>query len=121
MKDAAEIIYKRNIGSVVVMDQDTPIGIVTKTELIVASIIHSKPSDTKVTEVMDKHILWVESDFERDDVASTMSKNKRHHVLVRKNGKFVGLTTTLDVVHEAAMDAKAFPYNRSAFKKSMLA
>ena len=67
---------------------------------------------------METDLVYIDELTERDGVADVMSKHKVHHLLVKDNkGAFVGLTTTLDVVQEAALDAKAFPYNRSAFKK----
>jgi CBS domain-containing protein len=115
---AAKIITERQVGSVVVVNNNgLPLGIITKTD-IVTSVVQSKSSSSHVIDIMSDDLLFVEETAERDHVADVMAKNKKHHVLVKNTkGEFVGLTTTLDVVHEAALDAKAFPYNRSAFRK----
>lgn len=55
----------------------------------------------------------------RDDAADVMQKHKVHHIVVSPggSGKFTGLLSSWDIARECALDAKAWPYNRSAWRK----
>ncbi|KAG2383636.1 hypothetical protein C9374_004307 [Naegleria lovaniensis] len=115
LADASKLIVERKIGSVVVVnDSGEPVGIITKSDLVRAGFVDTKPSTTPVSEIMHKNLEFCSEDLERDEVAELLMKKKIHHILVRgAHHQWVGLTTSLDIVTEAALDAKAFPWTRT--------
>jgi len=115
LADASKLIVERHIGSVIVVDSNyEPVGIITKTDLVRAGFVNALPPTTPVTEVMHSQLEFCSEEMERDQVAETLMKKKIHHMLVKnKSNSWVGLTTSMDVVTEAALDAKAFPWTRT--------
>lgn len=118
VRQAGELIIGKRIGSVVVLgDSREPLGIVTRTELVKAYIT-DHPVTSPVSTIMNSDLLYIDESQQRDGLAELMMKKKRHHVLVKDSqGHYVGLATSLDVVTEAALDARSFPYNRQPSKK----
>lgn len=115
IREAGRIIIEKKIGSVIVTDETgtKPVGIITRTELV-KSYVNDVPVDSPVTEIMNNDLLFIDENQQKDHLAELMMTKKRHHVLVKdSHGQFVGLTTSLDVVTETALDAKAFPYHRN--------
>ena len=113
--DASKLIVERHIGSVIVVNSSNiPVGIITKTDLVRAGFVEGLPTSTLVTQIMHQQLEFCNEDIERDEVAELLMKKKIHHLLVRnKAHEWTGLTNSYDVVTEAALDAKAFPWIRS--------
>ncbi|KAL9649324.1 hypothetical protein ABK040_014626 [Willaertia magna] len=125
LKDVASRIVENDVGSVVVVDQnDHPIGIITKTDLVRCTIQNNNNNTTNnntttsgetiVDNVMSKDLVYAKDTLSNDQIATELMIKKLHHLLIEneESGEWVGLTTSIDVVREAALDAKAFPYNR---------
>ncbi|EFC48435.1 predicted protein [Naegleria gruberi] len=115
LEQASKIIVEKHIGSVVVVNSlHDPVGIITKTDLVKAGFVEGLPSSTPVTQIMHKQLEFCNEEIERDQVAELLMKKSIHHLLVRnKHNEWTGLTTSMDVVTEAALDAKAFPWVRN--------
>jgi CBS domain-containing protein len=47
---------------------------------------------------MNSNLVYVELSDSVPEVSALMNNRKIHHVLVRSNGKFVGLVTSTDIV-----------------------
>jgi len=118
IRQAGQLIIDKRIGSVIVLgDAGEPLGIVTRTELVKA-YVNDHPVTSPVNTIMNRELLYIDENQQRDNLAELMMKNKRHHVLVKDTqGHYVGLTTSLDVVSETALDARSFPYNRQPQRK----
>ena len=68
---------------------------------------------------MSSNLIFCNCDDERDDVQSKMLKQKIHHILVADGaGRLIGMTSTYDVMLEAALDAKAWPFTRTALQEA---
>ncbi|KAL9650229.1 hypothetical protein ABK040_014885 [Willaertia magna] len=133
LKEGAILLTEKHIGSIVIVNQNKEaIGIVTKTDLINALYIkHMNPLSTTVKEIMSSNLIYVNENDERDRVASDMNDKKVHHVLVKRSeenkkeegeehSNWVGLITSFDITKEAALDAKAYPYEGLRSKQAAL-
>ncbi len=118
IKAAAEKMINAHVGSIIITDNERhPVGIVTAKDFVKAAYTLGKSGETSVKEIMTPKLITVDEEAERDEVAEILLKNKIHHVIVtRDKNLWVGLSTAFDVSKEAALDAKAFPYSRSAWK-----
>lgn len=116
--EVAQLMLKKKIGCVVVVEDGKAVGIITKTDLLREAYERGNPA-ALAHDVMSSNLLTIDVNAVRDEAADLLHKSFVHHlVVVRKDqgNAFAGLTSTWDVVREAALDAKAFPYSRSYLK-----
>jgi len=103
--EAARIMKERDIGSVVVMEGEKLVGIVTERDIItrfVAKEDGRKPEDVKVEEIMTKNPVLIGESEDLIEAARIMSeKNIRRLVVVNREGKVVGIISARDIVRVA--------------------
>mmetsp|Transcript_67726 Transcript_67726/g.214368 ORF Transcript_67726/g.214368 Transcript_67726/m.214368 type:complete len:150 (-) Transcript_67726:398-847(-) len=121
LKLAADLLLEHHIGCIVITKDETVEGIVTKSDLIRAVFKEGRSWDsTSITDVMVKDVVAVKPETQRDDVAKMLMDKHLHHAVVKgEAGQFLGVVSAWDVVREAALDAKAFPYNREYLQSSV--
>jgi signal-transduction protein with cAMP-binding, CBS, and nucleotidyltransferase domain len=95
VKAIAALFLTHKISCVVVKKSNQPVGIVTKTDLLVSLI---KPNFSTAKQIMNSNLMYVELSDSIPEVSALMNDRKIHHALVRSNGKFVGLVTSTDIV-----------------------
>ena len=101
IRDAAKIMLKHGIGSVIVVDAHYNIvGILTERDLMrFLAYKNDDPSLTHVREVMSKNVIVISENATLDDAASIMIKhNIKKLPVVDEDGKLVGIVTTTDLV-----------------------
>ena len=126
----ADKLIKMNISSLLIVgdcssdeqqQQQQPIvGLVTKTDTLKAYYHGIDPSKTPVEQIMSKELIYIDENDTTAQVADRMVAEKKHHLLVKKSGssnQLVGLVSGQDVVREASLDAKAWPYKRTGQKR----
>ena len=100
--DALQFMAEKNIGAVVVIQDDEPVGIFSERDY--ARKVHLDDRDERVTrleEVMTRQVIGVTPDTEVS-ICSTLMTNKfiRHIPVVDEEHKIVGLISIGDVVKE---------------------
>lgn len=100
---------------IVVKNENTPVGIVTRTDLTRAfrkGIALDKTVDSCMSTA---HLLTINKNVPHDAAAAIFNSNKVHHVIVvEDDGKLAGIVTAWDVAREGRLDNKAWPWNRHA-------
>jgi CBS domain-containing protein len=77
MNEAARIMGERHIGSLIVENYETPVGIVTERDLLSKVLALGKnPKDVKVKEVMSYPLIKICSNVEIKEAALMMIKKK---------------------------------------------
>lgn len=98
MEDAAKIMGDRHIGSLVVTDKETPIGIVTERDLLSKVIAQDRePAKVSVKDVMSTRLVAVRPTDTIKDAAQTMIKQKGRLIVLRE-GKVEGIITASDLI-----------------------
>ena len=114
VRDVLNLMMDWKVSSLVIVLDDRPTGIITKTDL--CWCYHNGISlDCQIGDVMPwtAGIKKIKSTVDRDTAAKFFEKNKVHHALVvDENEHFVGLISALDIASEVAKDARAWPWNR---------
>eukprot|EP00761_Pharyngomonas_kirbyi_P006212 gb/GECH01006218.1/.p1 GENE.gb/GECH01006218.1/~~gb/GECH01006218.1/.p1 ORF type:complete len:145 (+),score=22.41 gb/GECH01006218.1/:1-435(+) len=122
LHDLTKPFIEENIGSIIVIREDSniPIGIITKTDLVRASYIQQCDCHTTLArDVMSGPLEIIHQDKQGDEAAERMQQLRiKHLIVVDDDNRFVGLTTAWDVVREAALDSKHWPYNRGVLSFS---
>ena len=96
---AAELMNMHEIGCLVVVDHEKPIGILTERDMLKRIVCRSKPSKTmKVVSLMSKPLIAGSPDMRAGDAAKLMFERNIKKLPVVENGWLVGLVTLTDLL-----------------------
>jgi CBS domain-containing protein len=105
--EALHIMAEKNIGSVVVMDNDTYLGLVTERDYSRKVILKGKNStDTKVSEIMSTDLPMVHTGDSVEHCMELMTRNTIRYLPVFGNGQLNGIISMSDVVKETILAQK---------------
>lgn len=93
LKDASELMDQQKIGSIVIMDNDKPVGIITERDFATRVMLKPYSPDTKVSEVMSSPVIHVSSDQSVSDIIDIMANKDIRKIPVIDNGKVLGIVT----------------------------
>ncbi|EWG07422.1 MAG: hypothetical protein ASUL_05501 [Candidatus Aramenus sulfurataquae] len=97
LKEVAEVMAKNKIGSIIVVENGKPLGIITETD-IVRAIGNGKSLSSKAEEVMTAHLITIKADSPVTGALSLMrTYNIRHLPVVDDNGNLVGIISIRDI------------------------
>ena len=98
MAEAAEIMGKKHIGSLIVVKNETPVGIVTERDLLSKVLAQGKAlGDEKVENVMSYSLNKISSSAKIKEAAQMMIQ-KKSRLAVFENEKLVGIVTAADLI-----------------------
>ena len=105
--EALKIMAEKNIGSVIVMKEDTFLGIITERDYSRKVILKGKNStDTRVSEIMSTDLPSVKPDDSIDYCMELMTNNGIRYMPVFDEGKLAGIISMSDVVKETILMQK---------------
>ena len=93
LKDAAELMAQQKIGSIVIVDNNEPIGIITERDFATKIMLQPYFADSKVSEVMSSPVVHITSTQSVADVIDIMANKDIRKVPVIENGKVIGIVT----------------------------
>ena len=98
--DAAKYMTDMNVGSVIVVDDDKPSGILTDRDIVTKVLSQDKdPKTTKIRDIMTSPAVTISKDRDIIDVTRLMSERGiRRFPVVDANGKIIGVITLDDVL-----------------------
>ena len=96
--EAAELMSDTQLGCLVVVDSEAPVGIVTERDIVRRVVAKKLPLGTKVSEVMSTSLITVDPDASLKEAARLMSSNKIRRLPVSKDNKLVGIVVAADFV-----------------------
>jgi CBS domain-containing protein len=103
--DAIKIMAERSIGSLLVMDGDELMGIVTERDYARKVIVKGRSSkSTLVGEIMTADVCTASIDQTVNDCMTIMTERRIRHLPVVENGKVVGLISIGDLVQAIIAD-----------------
>ena len=96
--DASDLLREKKIGSVIVLDKEGDVGLVTKRDIIGGTTLaHKNPETTLVSEIMRTHIITVHPLENIQKAAELMDKNKVKKLVVVKENVIYGIITVTDI------------------------
>ena len=105
--DALQIMAERNIGSVVVMENDQYLGIVTERDYSRKVILKGKHSTTTlVAEIMSTDLPSVFPEDSIEHCMELMTTNGIRYMPVFENNKLTGIISMSDVVKDTILSQK---------------
>ena len=95
---AAMLMSEKNIGSVLVVDQKDPIGILTEKDLLKKIVALGKdPKELIVADVMTTSLITVKSSTSIFDAHAIMQEKKFRRLPVVENNQLLGIVTETDL------------------------
>src|SRR5439155_2138370 len=99
--DDSRRMSERKVGSVVVVDGDRPVGILTERDMIKIAASGTDTSIAKVSEWMTENPDTVDPDVDVDDAFNRLNEHGYRHMPVVEDGKLVGIVSLRDLVRIA--------------------
>jgi CBS domain-containing protein len=99
--DALKLLAKKNIGALVVLDNEKLTGILSERDYARKVILQGKRSkEIPVREIMTQKIIYVQPSNTAEECLVLMTNKKIRHLPVIDNDKLIGLISIGDVVKE---------------------
>ena len=97
--DIANIMKEKNIGAVVIVEGNEPVGIVTERDIVKRVVSKNlKPKDVLAEEVMSKKIVTISQNASITEAAKIMATHGVKRLPVVENGELVGIVTQSDII-----------------------
>lgn len=107
VKDALNVMAEKNVGSVVVMQDEKYMGIMTERDYSRKVALKGKSStDTKVSDIMTTDLPLVSPGDSIEHCMQLMSDKNIRYMPVFDNNKFSGIISMSDVVKETILSQK---------------
>ena len=94
--EAAALMSENDIGDLIVMEDNTPVGIVTERDFVRRVLAEGKSADSKVSEVMTRPLKVIDPDAPIKEAARRMVNKRIRRLPVIKDNKLVGIITAAD-------------------------
>jgi len=97
-----EVVRKMNkfeIGSIIVVDNEKPVGIITERDILRRVLEVTVASEAmKAKEIMSSPIITIGSQATTEEAATLMNSKSIKKLPALENGKLVGIVTSTDIV-----------------------
>lgn len=98
LRSAADTMWRQQTGSLLVMDGDDLVGIITERDVMKA-VGQGRPADsTPVSDVMTRDVLTITPDTTAHEAARHMAARWIRHLPVVDSGRVVGVVSQRDLV-----------------------
>lgn len=99
VKEVVATMNKFDIGSIVVVQSDRPVGIITERDIL-RRIVEPclAPEALRAREVMSCPVMTIRDTASIDEAAKIMARKRIKRLLVMENEKLVGIVTFTDIV-----------------------
>jgi CBS domain-containing protein len=97
LRHAAELMIQLRIGSIVVVEKDRPIGIVTERDCV-RLMAEGRPADARIGDVMTRPVITCEVGKKVAEAFAMMSEKRINHLPITENGKLVGIVASRDLI-----------------------
>ena len=99
--EALKLMADKNIGAVMVLEDDQVVGIMTERDYARKVILHDKSSKTTaVREIMSPCVLYIHPNQRIDECMALMNAKRVRHLPVIENNQLVGIISIRDVVQD---------------------
>lgn len=94
---AINLMFKKRIGSVLIIKDNLPFGIFTERDLI-GVLTKNVPLQERLIKYSTHPLITAKYDIKGNDAAELMSKNKIKRLALKKNSEIVAMLTARDIV-----------------------
>ena len=94
--EAAALMSQNDVGDLVVMENNTPVGIVTERDFVRRVLAVGKSTTTRISEVMSTPLRVIDPEAPIKEAARRMVNKGIRRLAVIENNKLVGIITATD-------------------------
>ncbi|MEM5836526.1 MAG: CBS domain-containing protein [Candidatus Aenigmatarchaeota archaeon] len=98
LREAAKTMCEKHIGSLIVMEEEEIVGIITQTDILKAVAEEMDLDSTRVEDVMNKKVYTIDYEKTVEDAVNLMMEKRIKRLPVTKEGKLVGIVTASDII-----------------------
>jgi len=99
IKEAAKLMAKHNIGSVIVVEKDRAKGIITERDIVRKIVAEERSMDTKCSDIMSHPLVVITPDASIEAAARIMRDSSVKKLpVIEKDGTLVGIITEDDIM-----------------------
>jgi CBS domain-containing protein len=107
VEEAVRTMNTHEIGCLVIVESERPIGIITERDLLKRVLEQGKtPKTIKVSEIMSQPVIYGNPQMELEDAARLMFRKKVKKLPIMQDDELVGLITLTDLAKTAHIDQK---------------
>jgi CBS domain-containing protein len=108
LREAAELMYERKVGSAVVLDADQPgAGLLTERDILAAIGRGLDPDHEHVGDHLTGTLVFAAPDWSLEQAAAEMVRGGFRHLVVVDGGELVGVLSMRDIVRCWVADGAA--------------
>ena len=105
--EAVQLMALKNIGALLVTDNDQIVGIVTERDYARKIALLARSSkDTPLRDIMTTAVMYVRPDQTCEECMALMTENRVRHLPVMMDGKLIGLISIGDLVKHIISEQK---------------
>jgi CBS domain-containing protein len=105
--DAVRLMAEKNIGALLVLEEQTIVGIVTERDYARKIVLMGRSSkQTPVRDIMTFPVMYVRPDQSNEECMALMTDNRLRHLPVVDQGRLVGLISIGDLVKDIISEQK---------------
>ncbi len=103
VNEAAKMMEDAKVGAIIVMENNTPIGIITDRDFAVKIVAHAYPITTPVKKIMSSPLIAISPTESVWMIADLMHTRGIRKLPVIDDDKVVGMVTATDLVKQLAI------------------
>ncbi len=105
--DAVKLLAEKNIGALLVMEDEKIVGIMTERDYARKIVLMGRSSkETPVRDIMTFPVMYVRPDQTNEECMALMTDNRVRHLPVMDEGKLIGLVSIGDLVKDIISEQK---------------
>ncbi|MBT8252322.1 MAG: CBS domain-containing protein [Nitrosopumilus sp.] len=106
INETAKMMEDAKVGAVIIMENNTPIGIVTDRDFAVKVAAHAYEISSPIKQIMSSPLLSINSDESVRNAADLMFERGVRKLPVLEDDKVVGMITATDIVNLLAVSVE---------------
>lgn len=102
IREAAEVMERRSVGALAVVDGDRLTGIVTDRDIVRRAVARGLPMDGRIDAVMTTDVVTIDADADHSAAYALFHAHAVRRLPIVRDGRFVGMITIDDLLVEIA-------------------
>ena len=98
MADAAALMASSGVGSVIVLDGNTPVGIVTDRDIVTRGVGRSYPADGRIDGLMSMGLIALDVDHDLADLVHVFRDHAVRRIPIVDHDRVVGVVALDDIM-----------------------